>query len=61
MSDNEPRIGGKAKELIDNLEKRVQVLESTVKSLLEGMKEAERETGEPLMPTGEYYGIKFED
>jgi hypothetical protein len=61
MSDPEPRIGTQYKEKIDSLEKRVQTLETTVKALLEGMKDAERETGEPLMPTGEYYGIKFED
>jgi hypothetical protein len=39
---------------------RVEELERVVKALITGMKETEKETGEPLMPTGEYYGIKFD-
>ena len=56
MPENESieRIGANAKARIEQLEK-------TVKALLSGMKTAEDEIGEALMPEGTYYGVKFED
>lgn len=58
MPENDPasieRVGEK-------LKKRVDLLEITVKALITALKEAERELAEPLMPAGEYYGIKFDD
>lgn len=55
MPEVEPeRVGEK-------LKARVEELEKTVKALLRAMQDAEKEVGEPLMPAGVYYGIKFED
>lgn len=52
---------GRSKEKTEALEKRVTELERVVKALLDGMKSTEDETGEALMPEGEYYGIEFRD
>lgn len=43
----------------EKMKDRVAELEKTVKALLKGMKEAEDETGEALMPAGNYYGMEF--
>lgn len=47
------RLGKKDKD-------RIAELERVVQALLNGMKEAESSTGDALMPTGEYFGMKFE-
>lgn len=52
-NDENSRVGNK-------LIARVDELERTVKALLKAVQAAEKETGEPLMPEGEYYGQKFE-
>lgn len=38
---------------------RIQDLETTVKALLEAMKECEQYTGEEFMNPGKYHGIEF--
>lgn len=44
----------------EKLKTRVAELERVVKALVKAISTAEDETGEALMPTGEYYGTKFE-
>lgn len=45
----------------EKLKQRVAELERTVKALLKAVQEIESDAGEPFMPQGEYYGIKFEE
>lgn len=45
----------------EELEKRVAELERVVKALLVGLKSAEDEIDEALMPEGEYFGHEFRD
>lgn len=40
---------------------KVAELEKAVVALLKGMKDAEKEIDEPLMPEGTYFGIEFKD
>jgi hypothetical protein len=39
---------------------KVNELERVIKALLKAMQDIEDELGEPVMPAGDYYGIKFE-
>lgn len=43
------------------LKQRVEELEKAVTALLKGMRDAEKELDEPLMPEGVYFGITFKD
>lgn len=43
----------------ENLKKEIKELQRVVKALLAAIKEYENESGDPIMPTGEYYGINF--
>lgn len=45
----------------EKLKARVAELERITKSLVKAIKEYEDESGEAIMPVGDYYGIKFED
>jgi len=54
IPDQQTRLG-------ENAKKRIDELERVVKALIKAIQNAEKETGEPLMPEGEFYGQKFED
>ena len=55
------RIGrGPKKQEVLDLEKRLQILEVSVKALILAMKQVEIEVDEYCMPKGEYYGHQFE-
>ena len=45
----------------NNAKKDLEELKIAVKAILEAIKAAEKELGEPLMAEGEYLGVKFED
>ena len=45
----------------EKLKLRVAELERVCKALVKAMKEFEDETGEAVMPVGDYFGIKFEE
>lgn len=57
MNEETERQGSKKKIL--EFETKISELEKTVIALLKGMKEAEEEIGEPLMPQGVYHGFDF--
>ena len=59
MSEETERLSSKKK--FQELETKINELETSVKALLKGMVKAEDEVGEPLMPQGVFHGYDFND
>lgn len=45
----------------NKLKTRIEELERVITAILKGMRDAEKELDEPLMPEGTYFGITFKD